>query len=119
MADAFEKRHGQPSSKGPTASSTPAVTSSSLVAAGVSAVQGAALSPSLAEAEALAQRYEAARRRFCSWYIDPHELLYLSHQRLLETLKGSVLSMEKVQSELNRAAAEMARDAAGGTPHNT
>ncbi|CAG9580664.1 hypothetical_protein_-_conserved [Leishmania major strain Friedlin] len=60
-------------------------------------------SPSRA-AESYAEREQAAIRRFLSWYIDPQELLYLSHQRLLETLKGSVFQMADVRLELRRAA---------------
>ncbi|AIO01390.1 hypothetical protein LPMP_330970 [Leishmania panamensis] len=54
-------------------------------------------------AETYAEREQVAIRRLLSWYIDPRELLYLSHQRLLETLKGSVFRMEEVQLELKRA----------------
>ncbi|KAG5495053.1 hypothetical protein JKF63_02106 [Porcisia hertigi] len=62
--------------------------------------------PSSSTDEVYTERERAAIRRFRSWYIDPQELLYLSHQRLLETLKGSVFRMEEVQVELKRATSE-------------
>ncbi|AYU82071.1 hypothetical protein LdCL_330015800 [Leishmania donovani] len=61
-------------------------------------------------AESYAEREQAAIRRFLSWYIDPQELLYLSHQRLLETLKGSVFQMADVQLELRRAANRLTKE---------
>jgi hypothetical protein len=107
MADIFQRRseqrenllHGR---------GCPATTFAT-VASTLAAVGEARSPPTLDAAQA--QRYQTALRHFCSWYIDPHELLYLSHQRLLETLKGTVLRMEEVQSELNRAAAEVVKDA--------
>ncbi|KAG5494280.1 hypothetical protein GH5_02291 [Leishmania sp. Ghana 2012 LV757] len=59
---------------------------------------------SSAAAETYADREQAAIHRFLSWYIDPHELLYLSHQCLLESLKNSVFGMVEVQLQLKRAA---------------
>ncbi|KPA76680.1 hypothetical protein ABB37_07529 [Leptomonas pyrrhocoris] len=111
MEDAFQRRIRQRlKSQQTTGCPLPTLsTKSPLVAAGVAAVESKASSPSLAEAQA--QRYQGALRRYCSWYIDPHELLFLSHQRLLETLKGTVLRMEEVQSELSRAATEAAGEA--------
>ncbi|GET91836.1 hypothetical protein, conserved [Leishmania tarentolae] len=64
----------------------------------------------LTAAETYAEREQAAIRRFLSWYIDPQELLYLSHQKLLETLKGSVFQMAEVRLELKRAASKVKED---------
>ncbi|CBZ29892.1 conserved hypothetical protein [Leishmania mexicana MHOM/GT/2001/U1103] len=60
--------------------------------------------------ESYAEREQAAIRRFLSWYIDPQELLYLSHQRLLETLKGSVFQMADVRVELRHAANRLTKE---------
>ncbi|KAK7194716.1 hypothetical protein NESM_000391200 [Novymonas esmeraldas] len=62
-----------------------------------------------------AEREQAAIRRFLCWYMDPSELLYLSHQRLLETLKSSVFRMVEVQQELKRAAHETAVEEEGSS----
>lgn len=57
--------------------------------------------------ERQSDHYRAVLRRFLSWYMEPQELLYLSHQRLLETLKSSVFRMVEVQNELKRAALDL------------
>lgn len=45
-------------------------------------------------------------RKYLSWYIDPSELMFLSHERLLNSLKVSVFAIEQVQYELRQAMRE-------------